>query len=318
MAYLDVLSELLSKKAKQLVTPTFAESGLLGDIMPASAEAAPIPPEVKMPNVQEAPQQPMLGEMPTSPQPKEDEYIGMLKGLLVEKPKTKWEKVADKLKVVGATLQDMDTASKGGQGTALANYQRMSQPEDNRMKILGMIEQARHNRALEKAAAEKNREKLGKESKGKILPSGAVEKISQFDDSISSLQNLGTELEKNISAVGPISGLRKYNPFDVQARSLQAEIDKVKQFVGKGMEGGVLRKEDEEKYKKILAQMTDDPSVAKYKIKSILDDLKRNKTKHLSNLGKAGYNVGGFGTNNTEVRATRKRYNPETGQIEEI
>jgi hypothetical protein len=45
--------------------------------------------------------------------------------------------------------------------------------------------------------------------------------------------------------------MQTVNPWS-GSRKVQAEIDRVRQLVGKALEGGVLRKEDEEKYKKIL------------------------------------------------------------------
>jgi hypothetical protein len=44
------------------------------------------------------------------------------------------------------------------------------------------------------------------------------------------------------------------------------------------LEGGVLRKEDEEKYKKILATLTDTPETATYKIDSLIKNIQTNLT----------------------------------------
>ena len=43
-------------------------------------------------------------------------------------------------------------------------------------------------------------------------------------------------------------------------------VDTARQVVGKALEGGVLRKEDEDKYKKILPTMQDAPEVAASKL----------------------------------------------------
>jgi hypothetical protein len=70
--------------------------------------------------------------------------------------------------------------------------------------------------------------------------------------------------------VGPISGtIRGSNPFDINAKNLQAEIDRVRQTVGKAIEGGVLRKEDEEKYKKIMPTLKDPKDVALSKLQQL-------------------------------------------------
>ena len=65
------------------------------------------------------------------------------------------------------------------------------------------------------------------------------------------------------------------NPYSAAARA-NADIDRVRQRVGKALEGGVLRKEDEEKYKRILATLRDTPGTAIYKVDQMLEDLKRD------------------------------------------
>jgi len=55
---------------------------------------------------------------------------------------------------------------------------------------------------------------------------------------------------------------------------LKAEIDAVRQRVGKALEGGVLRKEDEVKYKVILATLGNDPDVALHKMAMMVSGLK--------------------------------------------
>ena len=61
----------------------------------------------------------------------------------------------------------------------------------------------------------------------------------------------------------------------VRKERLKAEIDEVRQRVGKALEGGVLRKEDEIKYKVILATLGNDPDVALYKMSNMIKGLKR-------------------------------------------
>src|SRR6185436_21186266 len=50
------------------------------------------------------------------------------------------------------------------------------------------------------------------------------------------------------------------------AKQQQAVISIVKQVIGKGLEGGVLRKEDEIKYKAILPQLGENADLVKTKI----------------------------------------------------
>lgn len=105
------------------------------------------------------------------------------------------------------------------------------------------------------------------------LSDSAIKNVTDLQGAISDVSSLTQEIgDSNI--VGVISGLRAKNPLDVDARALQAEIDRVRQVVGKALEGGVLRKEDEEKYKKILPVMTDSKEVALRKLKQLDTKLK--------------------------------------------
>lgn len=54
------------------------------------------------------------------------------------------------------------------------------------------------------------------------------------------------------------------------------KIDLVRQKVGKALEGGVLRKEDEEKYKKILTTINDTPNLSVAKIDSLIGTVETN------------------------------------------
>jgi hypothetical protein len=104
---------------------------------------------------------------------------------------------------------------------------------------------------------------------GKGLNESAVQKLSESRSAIGSLKDLRDVLKNNEQYIGPIAGYQAMNPWS-PARKAQADIDRVKQRVGKALEGGVLRKEDEEKYKKILATLNDTPSTAIYKVDQLI------------------------------------------------
>lgn len=78
------------------------------------------------------------------------------------------------------------------------------------------------------------------------------------------------------------------NPFDTGAQNLQADTARIKQVIGKALEGGVLRKEDEEKYAKILPTLNDSDEVAQHKIDTIAADLQRKLGLYQQNLGSSG------------------------------
>lgn len=144
--------------------------------------------------------------------------------------------------------------------------------------------------------------------RGKELPETAVDKISQFESGVSDANGLLTKIENNPHLLGLMRGtITTFNPKDVAGRQLLADIDRVKQSIGKSLEGGVLRKEDEEKYKKILATITDEPKVAVYKLKELIQAINEKRAQYLGNLQKAGYYTSGLtqgapATNDAEIQ----------------
>lgn len=79
------------------------------------------------------------------------------------------------------------------------------------------------------------------------------------------------------------------------AKAKQAMIDRVKQVIGKALEEGVLRKEDEEKYKKILPTINDPNSLVLSKLQGLDDAIRARRQRHLDNLTAAGYETSKFG-----------------------
>ncbi len=116
------------------------------------------------------------------------------------------------------------------------------------------------------------------------LGNTAIKDISQSKDALDSLLDLRAKINDNIQYVGPIKGLAALNPWS-KARRIQADIDRIRQTVGKALEGGVLRKEDEEKYKKILSTITDTPETAQYKITQLISDIQSNIVNYGKGLG---------------------------------
>lgn len=78
------------------------------------------------------------------------------------------------------------------------------------------------------------------------------------------------------------------------AKSRQAVIDRVKQVIGKALEGGVLRKEDEYKYEKILPTIYDPPEVVKTKLDGLETAIKQRRETTLDALEDAAYDVSRF------------------------
>jgi len=129
---------------------------------------------------------------------------------------------------------------------------------------------------------------------GKILPGTAITAISGGETSLALVDNLSNVLDENTALIGPTEGLNALNPYSIEHKKVQSVIMMAKQIVGKTMEGGVLRKEDESKYQKILPNMQDTPEVARQKIKNLQQAVSGILYRDLENYGKAGYDISGF------------------------
>lgn len=103
---------------------------------------------------------------------------------------------------------------------------------------------------------------------GRPLSDTAISKITDTEKAIADLEGLKLSIDNSKDYVGPISGFAALNPWS-PAKQVQADIDRVRQTVGKALEGGVLRKEDEEKYKKILPTVNDTYNTVVYKMQQL-------------------------------------------------
>lgn len=142
----------------------------------------------------------------------------------------------------------------------------------------------------------------------KGLTDTAIANVAQTQKALEDLDLLKTTIKDNLQYIGPISGLQALNPWS-KARQVQADVDRVKQTVGKALEGGVLRKEDEEKYKKILATLTDTPETAIYKLDALTSSLQRDVENYKTLQGASGKSL--------DVRASLQKKGQET-KVEDL
>lgn len=136
---------------------------------------------------------------------------------------------------------------------------------------------------------------------GRPVTSMDAGKIADLDTGVQLLDQLApklaepgaTGIEAQIGAAVP-NAITQWTGWGADAKSRQATIDQVKQIIGKALEGGVLRKEDEVKYEKILPTIKDAPEVAKSKLEGLRVTLQQKRQNQLDNLQDAGYEVGRF------------------------
>jgi hypothetical protein len=129
------------------------------------------------------------------------------------------------------------------------------------------------------------------------LNSTAAGVVADTTTGLSQLQKLSSDIaESSVNDPG-LGYLRSKNPFDTSAQNLQASIATAKQIVGKALEGGVLRAEDEKKYAKILPTINDTDQVAQYKIQQLVGLIGSRLNEYKSNLsgGSGGTDLSSLG-----------------------
>jgi hypothetical protein len=127
---------------------------------------------------------------------------------------------------------------------------------------------------------------------GKAMGEGAVDRTADGLSALESVRELATVLETEADRLGPIQGrLAISNPYN-DLQGLQAQINLVRQRVGKALEGGVLRKEDEIKYEKILPTMSDTPRTARDKARIVVKELEKDMRVYEETQRRSGRNTG--------------------------
>lgn len=136
---------------------------------------------------------------------------------------------------------------------------------------------------------------------GRQVTSGDAGDIAEFNTALDDLATLRAELEGNdATGTGAQIGAALWTPitnltgWGLDAKQKQAQIDRVKQVIGKALEGGVLRKEDEVKYEKILPTIKDDPELVRTKLNGLVTAIQKRQQRKLDALESAGYDVSRF------------------------
>lgn len=137
---------------------------------------------------------------------------------------------------------------------------------------------------------------------GRQVTSGDAGDIAELNTALDDLATLkgeltgngatGTSAQIGASLWAPITNLTGWG---TEAKQKQAQIDRVKQVIGKALEGGVLRKEDEIKYEKILPTIKDSPAIVASKLNGLVAAIEKRHGRKLEALDAAGYDVSRFG-----------------------
>lgn len=136
----------------------------------------------------------------------------------------------------------------------------------------------------------------GKAGKGKMLPADKVLSVNEGKNITSTIDDVKKVLGANGDTFGPFAGrMGAANPYDTKAQGIDSQMRTASQQFGRYMEGGVLRKEDEEKYRKMFPQLNDTPELAATKLAVVERMLKKKQAADVATLKGSGYNTSGFG-----------------------
>lgn len=122
--------------------------------------------------------------------------------------------------------------------------------------------------AKEKAQVRVPLEKAGFEGFGRAANESALTRIADADSALSVLDTLGEVINNNDAKIGPVAQALRLNPYS-DAKVVESQIGLARQRIGRLLEGGVLRKEDEQKYLVLLPNIKDAPKNAKAKLISL-------------------------------------------------
>ena len=133
---------------------------------------------------------------------------------------------------------------------------------------------------------------------GKRLPADKVISLSEASTIPKVMDDLKASLSSGSSMFGPAGGrINSLNPYNTDAQTLDAQFRTGSQIFGRYMEGGVLRKEDEEKYRKMFPQLSDSPDVAANKLALAERIFARRYASDVESLKASGYNSSGLAGN---------------------
>jgi hypothetical protein len=144
-----------------------------------------------------------------------------------------------------------------------------------------------------KSAAEQ-KSKIAASAKDKMLPPDKVLAVNEGNAIPGLLEDIRGTIESNQGDFGPIQGrLSALNPYNEKSSTIDAQMRSASQAFGRYMEGGVLRKEDEDKYRKMFPQLGDTPEVAKNKLAIVERLLAKRQNSNVAALKQSGYDVSG-------------------------
>jgi len=149
--------------------------------------------------------------------------------------------------------------------------------------------------AVKKAGAVKTVEQQIGSTAQQNVGAAEVNRLSDTQQGITMLDNL-VESSPSFKSLSnsPLDIARVMNPWDEDVKSFDQLVASTRQVIGKGLEGGVLRKEDEAKYAKILPSLGEPISLRQKKATQLRSMLANKYNTDLQSLGSANFKTGKF------------------------
>lgn len=152
------------------------------------------------------------------------------------------------------------------------------------------------------------------------IGSGDAADIAEFNTALDDVATLRETLKGNkatgtSAAIGAAlpNAVTEMTGWGTDAKQKNAVIARVKQVIGKALEGGVLRKEDESKYAKILPTIGDTPEVVATKLDGLERAIRQRQQRKLESLADAGYDTSRFSARTPAAAPTAEPSTPNTG-----
>ena len=147
----------------------------------------------------------------------------------------------------------------------------------------------------ERLQLQEAQKKAQQEQRGFKLPPDKVLQVQAGAQIPNTLAEIEGTLSQNSNLFGPMQGrMGAMNPYDTQSQTVDAQMRSAAQQFGRYMEGGVLRKEDEEKYRKMFPNLSDTPDIAKNKLAIVRKLLVDKQNADVQALKDQGFDVSGF------------------------
>ena len=139
-------------------------------------------------------------------------------------------------------------------------------------------------------------------------------KVQDGRDAYKAIKSLRESMKGKSHLFGPVKGtIGSWNPYNEEAQVMESEIGSSRQVAAKFLEGGVLRAEDEKKYKKMMPTLGDSFEVAQKKTEIVINKLIDKANGYVDALGGGGYNVSQFEKLVKELEAFREENRQESG-----